>query len=161
MLGGKDVNRFSTFVQSGAESFILEGGGSSTHNGGGASEDGKMGVGGVYRKRGKELSTSSSIADEEEERGGVGEADRHFVESGPNWKAKSPPFTLTVHSPSKRKSNVGLSEYTVCALLPFRFYNLPFPRERQLMGISVHSCLTQTSSRRPSHLLQSHHLLHP
>jgi hypothetical protein len=34
---------------------------------------------------------------------------------GPTWKAKTPLFEISVHDPQKRKSLVGLSDYTICA----------------------------------------------
>lgn len=33
-----------------------------------------------------------------------GEADRHFVDAGPTWKGKVPPFRVLVHSPTKQAS---------------------------------------------------------
>lgn len=42
----------------------------------------------------------------------VTEADRHFVDEGPSWKEKLPPFKILVHSPSKRTSVLG-GAYTV------------------------------------------------
>ncbi|KAJ3565647.1 hypothetical protein NP233_g7501 [Leucocoprinus birnbaumii] len=38
-----------------------------------------------------------------------GESERYFIDTGPSWKAKIPPFKILVHSPSKRTS--VLSEY--------------------------------------------------
>lgn len=85
LLGGKQLNRFSSFVTSGAEEWVLQG-----------AED-KVPV--APKRHGRELSTSSITEDT-----GPGEADKHFVEAGPAWKTKVPPFRILVHSPSKRTS---------------------------------------------------------
>ncbi|GLB42320.1 putative WASP-binding domain of Sorting nexin protein [Lyophyllum shimeji] len=96
LLGGKSLNRFSSFVTSGAEEFVLKGTPAETlvtpptpagsHN----------------------RDASDATFDEEESnrlsRLGLGEADRHFVDAGPAWKEKIPPFRVLVHSPSKRTS---------------------------------------------------------
>ena len=41
-----------------------------------------------------------------------GEADMHFVEAGPAWKPKVPPFRILVHSPAKRNSGLSAA-YTI------------------------------------------------
>jgi sorting nexin-9/18/33 len=43
---------------------------------------------------------------------GMSEADRHFVDVGPAWKAKLPPFRVLVHSPTKCSSTLSGS-YTI------------------------------------------------
>lgn len=43
---------------------------------------------------------------------GLGEADLHFVDVGPTWKEKLPPFQVLVHSPSKRASILS-GAYTI------------------------------------------------
>ena len=35
------------------------------------------------------------------------EADKHFVDAGPSWRQKVPPFRVLVHSPSKRTSTLS------------------------------------------------------
>lgn len=62
-------------------------------------------------KHSRGLSTSS-IA----ENAGLGEADKHFVEAGPAWKTKVPPFRILVHSPSKRTSMLS-GAYTMYAVM--------------------------------------------
>lgn len=90
LLGGKSVNRFSSFVTSGAEAFILSG----------------------SPAKDKE-DTSAPAFDEDHLQFGVGEeADCHYVDAGPSWRAKTPPFNILVHSPSKR-SSVLSGAYTV------------------------------------------------
>jgi sorting nexin-9/18/33 len=99
LLRGKSLNRFSGFVTSGAEEWVLEGcvdpvapNLSSSH---------------------QRISTEDSINDDNRlSRLGLGEADRHYIDAGPTWQSKVPKFRVLVHSPSKRTS--GLSgAYTV------------------------------------------------
>jgi sorting nexin-9/18/33 len=65
---------------------------------------------------------SNESIDEDEADGlnnlSVGEADRHFVEVGPSWRAKLPPFHVLVHSPSKRASALSgaYTAYSVTSL---------------------------------------------
>jgi sorting nexin-9/18/33 len=96
LLGGKSLNRFSSFVASGAEEWILKGSAadvivtSPSHD--------------------KVASDMSELAEEDASRGrnlGMSEADRHFVDIGPSWKSKLPGFRVMVHSPSKRTSKLS------------------------------------------------------
>ncbi|GJE85133.1 PX-domain-containing protein [Phanerochaete sordida] len=96
LLGGKQLNRFSSFVTSGAEEWVLQG-----------AED-KEPPPPARHSRG--LSTSSLTDD-----AGLGEADKHFVEAGPAWRTKVPPFRILVHSPSKRASMLS-GAYTMYAV---------------------------------------------
>ncbi|KAJ3766532.1 hypothetical protein FB446DRAFT_849637 [Lentinula raphanica] len=101
LLGGKSLNRFSSFVTSGAEDWVLKGKAAditintSTHT---------------------KLSSVSSEDGEEDDGGKLGprlqEADRHFIDSAHTWKSKVPPFKILVHSPSKRTSILS-GAYTV------------------------------------------------
>jgi sorting nexin-9/18/33 len=98
LLGGKSINRFSSFVTSGAEEWVLKGTAADvvvttpTHD--------------------KWPSEDSDITDDQpNEPGRIGEADQHFVDAGPSWKSKLPSFCVLVHSPSKRSSLAGA--YTV------------------------------------------------
>ncbi|KAJ3820075.1 hypothetical protein F5880DRAFT_1615887 [Lentinula raphanica] len=101
LLGGKSLNRFSSFVTSGAEDWVLKGKAAditintSTHT---------------------KLSSVSSEDGEEDDEGKLGprlqEADRHFIDSAHTWKSKVPPFKILVHSPSKRTSILS-GAYTV------------------------------------------------
>ena len=100
LLGGKSLNRFSSFVTSGAEEFVLQG-------------------------TSDEASTShpqrlpSDVDEDDAKResflGSLVEAERHFVEAGPSWRTKVPPFRVLVHSPSKRTSTItgAYTMYTV------------------------------------------------
>ncbi|TFK49029.1 PX-domain-containing protein [Heliocybe sulcata] len=97
LLGGKSLNRFSSFVTSGAEQWVLKGSTSEPS---------------------PPRSVEDDDSDEEDEssnrlsRVGMGEADRHFVDVGPAWKTKVPPFRVLVHSPSKRTSSLS-GAYTI------------------------------------------------
>ena len=60
----------------------------------------------------EKTSSEASVGGDENERLGSGEADRHFVDTGPAWRSKLPPFKVLVHSPSKRSSMLS-GAYTV------------------------------------------------
>ncbi|KDQ50377.1 hypothetical protein JAAARDRAFT_211785 [Jaapia argillacea MUCL 33604] len=98
LLGGKALNRFSSFVTSGAEEWVLKGSPTEPEV--------------VPHSR------EATFSDEEEglsnrlSRVTFGEADRHFVDVGPSWKTKVPPFRVLVHSPSKRASTLS-GAYTI------------------------------------------------
>ncbi|PVG01410.1 PX-domain-containing protein [Serendipita vermifera] len=102
LLGGKSLNRFSHFVTSGAEEWVLKG----------SAKD----VGPLLPTEWHHRATSSEDGtDDDEERiqeNASKEADQHFVESGLVWKPKLPEFKVLVHSPSKRSSTLSGS-YTV------------------------------------------------
>lgn len=101
LLGGKSLNRFSSFVTSGAEEWVLKG---STPD-----------LDPSSQSQAHEKISSTESDDNEDNRLsrlGPGEADRHFVDVGPTWKTKLPPFQVLVHSPSKRTS-VFSGAYTV------------------------------------------------
>ena len=97
LLGGKSLNRFSSFVTSGAEEFVLQG----------STEDPSS----SHPPR-----LPSDVDEDESKResilGTLVEAERHYVEAGPSWRTKVPPFRVLVHSPSKRSSTLS-GAYTV------------------------------------------------
>ncbi|KAG0697584.1 hypothetical protein DFH29DRAFT_142761 [Suillus ampliporus] len=99
LLGGKSLNRFSGFVTSGAEEWVLKG-----------YDDIVASSSSFSHQR---ISTEDSINEDNRlSRLGLGEADMHYVDAGPAWQSKVPKFRVLVHSPSKRTS--GLSgAYTV------------------------------------------------
>ncbi|KAH9852382.1 PX-domain-containing protein [Lenzites betulinus] len=103
LLGGKSLNRFSSFVTSGAEEFVLQG----------SSADPTAQESHPIHQH------SRSVTDDDMKResviGHIAEAERHFVEAGPSWKTKVPPFRVLVHSPSKRASMLtgAYTMYTV------------------------------------------------
>lgn len=108
LFGGKTLNRFSTYVTSGAEDFVLTG------------AEGVQPPVPPHREKlrnvmGHRYSAGSDGVDGDED-GTAGEADRHYIVSGtagPKWKSKAPPFYVRVHSPEKRTKMSGMQEYTV------------------------------------------------
>jgi sorting nexin-9/18/33 len=96
LLGGKSLNRFSNFVTSGAEAFVLNGSPASAASGSTHSKE--------------DTTTVSRLETVDEERNklsllGESEVDKHFIDTGPAgpvWRAKTPTFDVLVHSPSKR-----------------------------------------------------------
>jgi sorting nexin-9/18/33 len=100
LFGGKSLNRFSSFVTSGAEAYVLNGASTtkpdmpppSMKHVFEASDDDEPVRG---SQAGATDSTHSS------------EADKHFVDAGPSWRQKVPPFRVLVHSPSKRASTLS------------------------------------------------------
>ncbi|KAG6826448.1 hypothetical protein H0H92_015758 [Tricholoma furcatifolium] len=105
LFGGKSLNRFSSFVTSGAEEFLLRG----------TSVDFLD----ALTSSDHRCEASNATIDEEEvnrlNRLGLGESDRHFIDAGPTWKEKIPLFRVLVHSPIKRTS-AFTTPYTVYAL---------------------------------------------
>ncbi|KAG1753610.1 uncharacterized protein EDB91DRAFT_1044009 [Suillus paluster] len=104
-LGGKSLNRFSGFVTSGAEEWILEG-----------YEDP---VASSLSSSHQRISTEDSINEDNRlSRLGLGEADRHYIDAGPTWQSKVPKFRVLVHSPSKRTSGLSgaYTMYSVTSL---------------------------------------------
>ncbi|KZT70045.1 hypothetical protein DAEQUDRAFT_690082 [Daedalea quercina L-15889] len=103
LLGGRSINRFSSFVTSGAEDFVLHGS---------ADEE-------VAPQVGHDRAASTASLDGKSNRGSAlgdgAEAEKHYVESGPAWQSKLPPFHVLVHSPSKRSSGIT-GPYTVYTL---------------------------------------------
>jgi sorting nexin-9/18/33 len=109
LLGGKSLNRFSSFVTSGAEEFVLKG--SSAEN-----ETSGLPNGRVFGHGKEESSASTNTTSSDDENAnkrrsaiyvGKGEADRHFVDASHAWKEKIPPFRVLVHSPSKQTSTIS------------------------------------------------------
>ncbi|KAG6850131.1 hypothetical protein H0H93_000753 [Arthromyces matolae] len=112
LLGGKSLNRFSSFVTSGAEEFVLKGTPADfvvTH---------ALSTSEHVRER------TDATFDEEEihrlNRQGLGESDRHFIEAGPMWKEKLPSFSVLVHSPSKRTSTFSTPYTLYCVSSVFQ-----------------------------------------
>jgi len=101
LFGGKSLNRFSSFVTSGAEAYVLNGANTakpdipppSIKHVFEASDDEEQGPRTSFA--GPSDAPHSS------------EADKHFVDAGPSWRQKVPPFRVLVHSPSKRTSTLS------------------------------------------------------
>lgn len=102
-MGGKSLNRFSNFVTSGAEEWVLKG----------AQED-KIPPPAHHRL----TSEPDEAVETTLSRLGVAEEDMHYVDEGPSWKIKVPPFRILVHSPAKRTSHLTGS-YTVYSVTSF------------------------------------------
>ncbi|KAF9234262.1 hypothetical protein BU15DRAFT_90042 [Melanogaster broomeanus] len=116
LLGGKTLNRFSSFVISGAEEWVLNGVPDPEL------EDEPTRSIPISHSR---FSTTDSVAEDNRlNRLGIGEVDSHFVDAGPAWQPKIPRFRVLVHSPSKRSS--GLSgAYTIYNVTSL--YSHPIP----------------------------------
>ncbi|KII84264.1 hypothetical protein PLICRDRAFT_46118 [Plicaturopsis crispa FD-325 SS-3] len=115
LLGGKSLNRFSSFVTSGAEEWVLKG-------------SAPTGDDGPHAGHAKEESAYTYDEDNRLSRLGMGEADRHFVDAGPAWKTKLPPFRVLVHSPSKRTSTLS-GAYTVYSVTSLFHASSSIPEE--------------------------------
>ncbi|KAN0060690.1 hypothetical protein ACQY0O_007348 [Thecaphora frezii] len=125
---GKTLNRFASFVTSGAEEYILSKDSDSigsdrsrttarlapsfgstsnmSDHTDATSFDGEAHA----HARSREASGSSSGSAKPED------VDQHYIvagRAGPQWKAKTPPFLVQVHSPEKRTKMSGMHEYTV------------------------------------------------
>lgn len=110
------MNRFSTFVTSGAEEWVLKGTAADTviTESSASSHD--------------RMASVISVEAEDDDTGepgsnrlsqiGMGEADRHFVDASHAWKPKIPVFRVLVHSPSKRTSTLSgaFTVYNVTSL---------------------------------------------
>ena len=117
LFGGKSINRFSNFVTSGAEAYVLNGTSSS-----------KPDVLPPSIKHVFEVSDDEESAPRtcDDHAGATthathaSEADKHYVDAGPSWRQKVPPFRVLVHSPSKRTSTLsgGYVIYSVTSLFP-------------------------------------------
>ncbi|KAG8880051.1 hypothetical protein FRB97_001202 [Tulasnella sp. 331] len=139
LLGGKSFNRFSNFVTSGAEDWVLNGlpddqdddrdsgADNESGSGSGSSIDTRVAATGSvkrmpdkFKKDDTRSETSSLHTDEEEESHANGGMDdgKHFVEMPPAWRSKAPPFKVIVHSPSKRASTLtgGYTVYSVTSV---------------------------------------------
>ena len=101
LLGGKSLNRFSSFVTTGAEEFVLKG--TTT------TDDSTVSPKASFHA--KEDTVNDDGDGDGVRAAAVREADQHFVEAGPAWKPKLPEFKILVHSPSKRSSTLGA--YTI------------------------------------------------
>ncbi|KAG8736966.1 hypothetical protein FRC10_008679 [Ceratobasidium sp. 414] len=105
VLGGRSLNRFSHFVTTGAEDWVLNGyqppEATSTTPTGTHSRD----------------TSDATIDGSDLEASRITEADLHYVETGPAWRQKSPPFRVLVHSPSKCSAVTGAyTLYSVTSL---------------------------------------------
>ncbi|KAI0261246.1 hypothetical protein BC834DRAFT_830596 [Gloeopeniophorella convolvens] len=124
-LGGRSLNRFSSFVTSGAEVYVLNGGNASKADvpppsikhvfEGSDDEDGPP-----HGARAAHAGTKEKVATR------PSEADKHYVDAGPSWRQKVPPFRVLVHSPSKRMSTLS-GAYTVFSVSSL--FRIPTPED--------------------------------
>ncbi|KIK60406.1 hypothetical protein GYMLUDRAFT_606826 [Collybiopsis luxurians FD-317 M1] len=120
LLGGKSLNRFSSFVTSGAEEWVLKGKAAdttittTTHFGDGIWPSHEKLSSVISEEDEDDVDSELAEAEENARINGsrLPEADRHFIDAGHAWKSKLPPFKVLVHSPSKRTSILSGS-YTV------------------------------------------------
>ncbi|KAJ7754502.1 hypothetical protein B0H16DRAFT_1542579 [Mycena metata] len=118
LLGGKSLNRFSTFVTSGAEEWVLKGTGATTPD---LHLHARAPTDSVIEDDDDDGEDGDTEEDDERNRLnrlGLGEADSHFVDASLAWKTKLPPFRVMVHSPSKRTSTLSgsFTIYSVTSL---------------------------------------------
>ena len=135
-MGGKSFNRFSSFVTSGAEDWILKG----------APED-KIPPPVHHRL----TSEPDEVVETTLSKFGIAEEDMHYVDEGPSWKIKLPPFRILVHSPAKRTSHLtgSYTVYSVTSL--FRPPGSEDDPETESHRVTVH--------RRFSHFVALHTVL--
>ncbi|KAG9093548.1 hypothetical protein FRC06_011474 [Ceratobasidium sp. 370] len=100
VLGGRSLNRFSHFVTTGAEDWVL--------NGYQPPEETSTTPTGTHSRD----TSDATIDGSDLEASRITEADKHYVEA--SWRRKSPPFRVLVHSPSKCSSVTGA--YTLYAV---------------------------------------------
>ena len=117
LFGGKSLNRFSNFVTSGAEAYVLNGTSSSK------SDVPPPSIKHVFEVSDDEESaprTCDGNAGAATDATHASEADKHYVDAGPSWRQKVPPFNVLVHSPSKRTSTLSGAYviYSVTSLFP-------------------------------------------
>ena len=96
---------------------------------------------------------------------GLGEADCHSVDAGPSWRTKTPPFSVLVHSPSKRSSVLSgaYTVYNVTSIFPTispttDWVEIPDPEDRHPPSSTSPSSPTMriTVMRRFSHFVMLH-----
>ncbi|CAE6354649.1 unnamed protein product [Rhizoctonia solani] len=97
VLGGKSLNRFSHFVVTGAEEWILNG----------------YEPPPVTSKSHERFRSDVTVDGTEEEMG------RHHVEANMSWREKTPAFNVLVHSPEKHSSVTGAyTLYSITSIFP-------------------------------------------
>ncbi|RIA99387.1 hypothetical protein C1645_747570 [Glomus cerebriforme] len=90
ILGRRQLNRFSWFVTTGVEEFILNGGELLENN-----------------------DTANGLKEDNDDEEEITESDKHYIQNGPSWQEKAPIFRVLVHNPEKRVKLGGVSEYTI------------------------------------------------
>lgn len=90
IFGLRQLNRFSWFVTTGVEEFLL-------------------GIDDTPKKEPLPATCSSDETISPE----LDDVERHFIEDGPSWKEKTDLFLVNVHDPERRVSSENQQEYTV------------------------------------------------
>ena len=137
LLGGKTFNRFSSFVTTGAEDWVLNG----------TSAD--LPVTTAQNPSSMYINDEEEEKEEEKEGHELSQPDRHFIAHGPVWKSRLPGFRVMVHSPSKRSSGISGS-YTV-----YLVTSIFFPQDDP-SGNHLTSPTRLTVHRRFSHFVFLH-----
>ena len=90
----------------------------------------------------------------------LGEADKHFVDTGPSWQPKTPEFRVLVHSPSKRTSGLtsAYTVYSVTSSFPLNRVKSTEPSEPSVLFGSSPATLI-TVQRRFSYFAVLHTVL--
>ncbi|KAF8939239.1 hypothetical protein BGZ58_010322 [Dissophora ornata] len=142
VFGKRQLNRFSWFVTTGVEEFLLTGGAPSNKESNAAKHDQGLSTdstthrlssandlyeksppnsGNSLRRQQHPLGLVSSvrshsgekILEDSEDEDEVTESDKHYIQSGPSWQEKAPLFKVRVHDPETRRKMVGMQEYTL------------------------------------------------
>ncbi|KAG0338679.1 hypothetical protein BG000_003615 [Podila horticola] len=143
VFGKRQLNRFSWFVTTGVEEFLLTGGAptGSIHGQNASTKGVLLGRGqpplssselnnhhggtayGQFEKspinsggsirQQVRRSSGDKILEESDEDEEVTESDKHYIQSGPSWQEKAPLFQVRVHDPETRRKMVGMQEYTL------------------------------------------------
>ncbi|KXN70601.1 hypothetical protein CONCODRAFT_78777 [Conidiobolus coronatus NRRL 28638] len=101
VFGRRQLNRFSWFVTTGVEEFIL-----------GMNDESESTESATQLAPTQTSDTSPSTASNSNEFQ-ANDVDRHFITHGPNWQEKTSVFTVYVHDPETRTQSEGLGEYTI------------------------------------------------
>ncbi|KAF8985808.1 hypothetical protein BGZ46_001776 [Entomortierella lignicola] len=141
VFGKRQLNRFSWFVTTGVEEFLLTGGASSNNAANSTkqnqmtdSESNRLSSvqdlldkspptsGGSlkysHQPQGpgssvRSNSGSNNVIEDSDDDEEVTESDKHYIQSGPSWQEKAPLFKVRVHDPETRRKMVGMQEYTL------------------------------------------------
>ncbi|KAG0305869.1 hypothetical protein BGZ98_003392 [Dissophora globulifera] len=142
VFGKRQLNRFSWFVTTGVEEFLLTGGvpannttGTAKHGQGHSAdspthrlssvqdfyEKSPPNSGGSLRQNSQPHGPGSSVrshsgekvVDDSDDEEEVTESDKHYIQSGPSWQEKAPLFRVKVHDPETRRKMAGMQEYTL------------------------------------------------
>lgn len=119
LFGGKSLNRFSNFVTSGVEDYVISNNFDPTiNNNNNQSIPNSNSNSFNFSSLTRSESDINSQLEEESSRLEM-DSNCHFVQAGqngPTWKSKSPNFFVAVHDPRKKSKMNGMSEYTVFAV---------------------------------------------